>query len=261
MDDIVPNNEAFLLPGGSTGCLLLHGFSSMPEEMRPLGDYLAAQGFTVLGVRLAGHATHPDDLRNTRWTDWLADVENGLSVLSKTCAKRILIGQSLGGMIVLVAAARMDVTAVVALSTPYGIPRRERLMGWLQRLLQPTIHKKVARFPPDHPLYHRRELNYPAYPEFPSRIITEMDRLGPVMEAALPAVKVPVLLIQSRDDQNVPFASLQAIYEHLGSQHKERLEVDGMGHSLVMHPRREMVFEAVTKFVNKISEQDPADQV
>jgi esterase/lipase len=68
---IVPESEPFFFPGGTTGCLLLHGFSSTPGEMRPFGKYLAEKGFAVLGVRLAGHATHPNDLKRTRWIDWL----------------------------------------------------------------------------------------------------------------------------------------------------------------------------------------------
>lgn len=44
-------------------------FSAMPGEMRPLEEYLAETGFTVLGIRLAGHATHPNDLKRRRWID------------------------------------------------------------------------------------------------------------------------------------------------------------------------------------------------
>jgi carboxylesterase len=252
MNDIVPNNEPFLITRGSTGGLLLHGFSSMPEEMRPLGEYLAERGFTVLGARLAGHATHPNDLKHIRWTDWMNDVENGLAVLSKTCAKRVLIGQSLGGMIALTAAAHMPVTGVVGLSTPYGVLPGDRMADRLVSWLRPTIQKKVARFPQNHPLYDRRELDYPAYPWFPSSILTEMDALGEAMLAALPQVKVPVLLIHSQDDQDIPCANMEAIYNHLGSQHKEMLPVEGMGHSLVMDPKRETVFEAVVKFLETL---------
>ncbi len=254
MSDYVPGSEPFFLPGGSTGCLLLHGFSSMPEEMRPLGEYLAVIGYTVLGARLAGHATQPKELKHTRWTDWLEDVEDGLAVLSKTCPRRVLIGQSLGGMIALIAAAQMEVAGAVGLSTPYGTPPGERLIDWLQRILHSTIHKNVPRFPPDHPLYHRRELNYPAYPEFPSRILPEMDRLAVAMVAALPQVNVPVFLIHSRDDQNVPFSCMQSIYDHLGTQRKEMLLVEGMNHSLVMDPKRQLVFDAVAKFIAEIEE-------
>ncbi len=128
MSYIVPGSESFYLAGGSTGCLLLHGFSATPEEMRPLGDFLASKGYSVIGVRLAGHATHPRDLKRTRWTDWLDDVENSLALLSKICSHRVLIGQSMGGMIALTAAAQFEVSAVVALSTPYGSRCSPRLV-------------------------------------------------------------------------------------------------------------------------------------
>ncbi len=232
----------------------------MPEEMRPMGNYLAPQGFTVLGVRLSGHATRPEDLERTRWTDWLGDVEDGLAVLSKTCEKKVLIGQSLGGMIALTAAARMQVSAVVTLSTPYGVPLGERLADWLARLLRLKIFKPASRFPPDHPLYSRRELNYPAYPWYPSRILTEMDALGSAMLAALPQVTVPVLLIHSRDDEDIPYANMEAIYNHLGSRHKEMLPVDGMEHSLVMDPRKEIVFAAVNEFLKGLEQTSPIEK-
>ncbi len=80
---LMPGGESFYLPGGETGCLLLHGFTSMPEEMLPLGEYLAGKGFTVMGVRFTGHGTHPDDLLLTHWADWLVDVEDGLGMLAK----------------------------------------------------------------------------------------------------------------------------------------------------------------------------------
>ncbi len=252
MGDILENNAPFYLRRGSTGCVLLHGFSAMPEEMRALGDYLADRGYSVLGARLAGHATHPDDLKHTRWNDWLLDVQDGLAMLSGHCNRRVLVGQSMGGMIALCAAASMEVSAVVALSTPYGVSRAERLMDQLQSLLHQTIRKRTRRFPPDHPLYQLRELDYPAYPEYPARIQPELDKLASAMVAALPQVRVPVLLVHSWDDHEVRFASMQSIYDHLGSQDKEMLPVAGMDHSLVMDPQRQVVFEAIVAFLKKL---------
>ena len=52
---ITSGAEPFLLPGGSKGVLLIHGFTGSPSEMILLGNYLYRQGYTVLGVRLAGH--------------------------------------------------------------------------------------------------------------------------------------------------------------------------------------------------------------
>ena len=104
---IVPGAEPFFFPGGPVGCLLLHGFTAMPEEMRWLGEALAGHGHTVFGVRLAGHATSPADLARTRWTDWLISVEEGLAFLAGVTDQVFLVGQSMGGMIALVAAAAL----------------------------------------------------------------------------------------------------------------------------------------------------------
>ena len=43
---IIKNAEPFYFPGNSTGCLLIHGFSGAPTEMRPLGDFLAEKGYS-----------------------------------------------------------------------------------------------------------------------------------------------------------------------------------------------------------------------
>ena len=249
MSFIVPNSEPFFLPGGPTACMLLHGFCAMPEEMRPLGEALASQGYSSLGMKLTGHATQPDDLKRTRWTDWLDDVEGGLALLSNVSERCVLIGQSMGGMIALNAAARFDVSAVVALSTPYGFTSHQHLVDRLRLLLHPTIHKPVKHFPPHHPLHHRCELDYPAYPEFPSRIIGELNQLASSLVTALPQVQVPALLIHSRDDHSVPFTCLQMIYDRLGSSQKEMLLLDGLDHSLVRDPQRQLVFDAITGFL------------
>ena len=59
---LLPGGEPFFLPGGSTGCLLIHGFTASPQEMRRLGEHLAGEGHTVLGLRLPGHASTPPDM-------------------------------------------------------------------------------------------------------------------------------------------------------------------------------------------------------
>ena len=54
--------EPFFYPGNETGCLLIHGFTASPQEMRGLGVHLAEQGYSVLGIRLFGHGTQENDM-------------------------------------------------------------------------------------------------------------------------------------------------------------------------------------------------------
>jgi carboxylesterase len=245
----VPGAEPGLLRLGSTSCLLLHGFTSNPEEMQFLADDLHGRGYTVLKVRLAGHGTTPRDLRRTLWTDWLLSVEDGLDFLCGLSGQTVLIGQSMGGMIALTAAAQFPVAGVVALSTPYfGFPRVQVLMAHLMGALGMTAHKQVK----DHPdLGQRREADYPAYASYPVRIIVELARLQRAMQASLPQVKAPALVVQSHQDMG-GLDDLERIYASLGSAVKEKLWLDGFDHSLVRDGKRQVVFDAIGKFLKTI---------
>jgi carboxylesterase len=250
MDDalIVPGAEPFFFPGGPIGCLLLHGFTAMPEEMRWLGEYLAGQDHAALGVRLAGHATHPTDLARTRWSDWLISVEEGLALLRGVSDQVFLIGQSMGGMIALLAAARYPVAGVIAMSTRSDMSgKAPPLAVRLFFRLRPMIRKQAK--PAEPPLAERREAEYPAYPQFPARILKEVDLLRVGLYEALPQVRVPALLIHSRADASVSADSMPRIHERLGSTDKQMLWLDGMDHSLVRDPQRQVVFDAVAAFV------------
>lgn len=61
-----------LFPRGPVGCLLIHGGTGSPPEMRPMGEYLAQKGLTVLGGAWRGMRLPPriwPELRGRTW--WL----------------------------------------------------------------------------------------------------------------------------------------------------------------------------------------------
>ena len=62
---------SFFLSGSRTGCLLLHGFTSTPAELRPLGEALHRAGYTVHAPLLPGHGTSPEDLLHITYCDWI----------------------------------------------------------------------------------------------------------------------------------------------------------------------------------------------
>lgn len=130
--------EPFHFPGNSTGLLLIHGFTGSPSELRFLGERLAAQGFTVKGILLAGHGTVPEELAKKRWEDWLNDAENGVTELRTICTKVLAIGLSMGGLLALELAARGLVDGVAALNAPMV------LMDWRARLV--GLAKPFVRF-------------------------------------------------------------------------------------------------------------------
>jgi len=68
---VLPGAEPFAHDGSSDiGVLLCHGFTGTPQSLRPWGDHLAAEGFTVRCPLLPGHGTRWQDLNRTGWHDW-----------------------------------------------------------------------------------------------------------------------------------------------------------------------------------------------
>ena len=245
----IPGAEPSLLRAGPASCILLHGFTANPEEMRFLADDLHSRGYTVLNVRLAGHGSHPSDLKCTRWTDWLLSVEDGLQLLHGLSGQTVLIGQSMGGMVALAAAAQYRVAGVVTLSTQYfGYPPAQVLMARLMGALGMTARKQVQEHPK---LGQRREEGYPAYARYPVGIIVEVAKLQRAMQSCLPQVRVPALVVQSHQDMGGR-NDLERIYAALGSAVKEKLWLDGFEHSVVRDEKRQVLFEAIGKFLKSI---------
>ncbi len=253
MPQIIPTAEPFLFPGSRTGCLLIHGFTGAPKEMRWMGEYLAARGLSVLGVRLAGHATRPDDMVRARWTDWTASVEDGYHLLRGLADRIYLIGLSMGGVLSLLMSTRLDVSGVVAISTPAHLPDDWRLnyVGLLS-LFWPYAPKPGE--PDDDGWVDRDALQqHISYPRNPVRSIGELNRLIAEMRSALPRVRVPVLLIHSQDDRYVLPDNMEFIYSALvNAPEKAKLLVRNSGHVVTRDAARKQAFEATAQFILRL---------
>jgi carboxylesterase len=252
MTQTIPTAEPFFFPGGETGCLLIHGFTGTPKEMRWMGEYLAKQGFSVLGLRLAGHATRPEDMIRARYTDWTASVEDGYNLLHGITERIFLVGLSMGGILSLLMSTRLQVAGVVAMSTPYALPDdpRLRLIGLLSLFLR---YMPKSKDPPGTGWFDKEAYAvHVSYPQNPLRSIGELNKLMGAMRAALPEVDVPVMLVHSKNDTYVPPESMEKIFAELGTPDKQMMWVEGSGHVIPREPPRERVFQAATDFIRRV---------
>ena len=254
MAHIIPTAEPFFLPGVADrpGCLLVHGFTGAPKEMRWMGEYLSEQGFPCLGVRLAGHATRPEDMIRSRYTDWMASVEDGYHVLSGETERTYLIGLSMGGILSLLMSTRLDVEGVVAMSTPYRIPYDYPV--WVMKILSRFLqYQPKSKEEPGAGWFDKDAYaGHISYPQNPVRSGAELQLLIEAMRAALPKVDVPVLLIHSKDDTYVLPENMEHIYADLGTSDKTRLYITGAGHVVTRDAARDQVFEAASAFIHRI---------
>ena len=72
------------------------------------------------------------------------------------------------------------------------------------------------------------------------------------MRAALPCVKVPTLLIHSKDDGYVLPENMEHIYAELGASDKTKLYITGSGHVVPRDAARHQVFETALNFIRRI---------
>ncbi len=243
----------FFFPGNKIGCLLTHGFTGSPVEMRWLGEYLAEQGFSVLGVRLAGHATRPEDMIRTRYADWMHSLEDGYHLLRGVADQVVLIGLSMGGALSLLMATKLDVAGVVAISAPYQIPdwraKYARLLSCFIKY-QPKSNEE-----PDAGWFDKEAWKLQkSYPDNPLRSAAELIKLLALLREALPTLRLPTLLVHSRNDRYVLPDNMEKIYAALKTPDKEMMWVTESGHVVTREPAKAEVFPKVAGFVRRITE-------
>jgi carboxylesterase len=253
MSRLLPGGEPFYFPGGPTGCLLVHGFTASPQEMRGLGEHLAGRGHTVLGIRLFAHAASLEDMLRARWGDWYASVEDGYAHLRGPCDRVVVMGMSLGGVLSLLLAAAYPVAGVVAMSTPFAPPTDLRIR--LPLLLAPLV-RFFPKGPPDwrDPQAQASRVAYPAYP---LRTVGETFKAMAALRQALPTVTSPTLLIHSTEDVFVPPENSRRIAAGLTSAQVETLFIENSSHVITLDLAREHVFEAASGFVSRHAASTP----
>lgn len=260
MSQILSGGEPFLYRGDSgLGVLLIHGWTSAPQEMHDLGKHLAGRGHSALGLRLPGHATRPADLNRLRWRDWLAAVEDGYHLLDDSSEKVVAVGLSLGGALALLLATALPVSGVVAMATPYEVPTQPRLR-WLRHLLFPMRPLgNLLRYVPKPKVNDYKDQqayrDHLSYDVFPLRSVPEVGGLLELLRRQLPMLRAPLLLLHAVEDRGVSPEHARSIYAQVGSSDKELVWIENSGHVLTVEPSRRRVYDLAAEFIDRVLEK------
>lgn len=220
-----------------------------------MGEFLNRQGYTCLGIRLAGHATDPEDMIRSRWTDWVASVEDGYQLLRGISNDIFLVGLSMGGILALLMSARLvpRVKGVIAMSTPSRLPTDYPI--WFIGLISKVVrYRPKSKEPPGSGWFDKAAYkNHVAYAKNPVRSTAELKKLILEMRADLPKVNVPVLLMHSKDERYILPDNAEDIYAELtNTSDKTKLYLTGSGHVLPSDASREQVFQSALEFIQRI---------
>lgn len=236
-------SEPFFFEQGDTACLLLHGFSGSPAEVRPLGEYLAAAGVTVRAPLLPGHGTDPEDLRRTRWPEWVRSAEAELEELRGRYGRVHVVGFSMGGLLALYLGAHQEVASVTTLACPIKLADWRQLLVPLAKYLVPYYPARISN--------PEIAAQLDSYDRFPLATIHSLLRLAKQVRKDLHRVTVPLLSVQGERDRWIAEESSDYIMANVGSAVKRQVMLPNRNHLITLERGREEVFEAVHRWLTE----------
>ena len=233
---------------GDAGVLLIDGFTGSPFEMRPLGEYLAERGVGSVAPLLGGHGTHPEDLLDCSYRDWLANAEQALEELRARYRSIFLVGLSMGGVIALNVAARHAGDAQVGGVVPLCAPVRldDWRLGHLN-ILQHLVRWHAWGKPDVKDISAWDQLV--GYRRLRAASIGQVQLLVDETRDLLPSVRQPILVVQAREDHLVPARNAVELVQTVGSLDKQLLWLDNSYHVVTLDHDAPVLNAAVAQFV------------
>jgi len=252
---IIQGAEPFFYPGGEVGCLLLHGIAASPAEVRWTGKYLAEQGYTVYGPRLAGHGADYRLLRHTRWQNWFMTALDGYHLLRSHCSRVYIVGLSTGALLTLLLASVEEPDGIIPMAAPVRVPTMPSFAYLhLMKYIRPfTDQTDRTDFPERLKAEQRRrgeaELGRVRYSIWATKGVEELARLMKTVDTHLSGVHAPALLIYSEKDATVPLDNLDYVRQRISSRVIETLVVKRSGHILTQDYDYEEVQARIVTFI------------
>jgi carboxylesterase len=238
----------FELGQGDDACVLVHGFTGSPWDVRPLGEHLAELGFFVRGLRLPGHGATPESMLGVTSHDWLGAVEQAVLELGQR-RPVFLCGLSMGALLSAIVAAQHPerVRGLVLLAPALRFRGKTRLQVWAVNRLplftayRPWVFKTATDLEDPRAL---REA--PILRAYPTVRLLDLGAIQQRCRAELGQVRAPSLIAWSEQDHVVDPEAVREVRRGLCAAREVRLFRLSRGYHIL--PRdfgRQELFSAV----------------
>ena len=245
-EQILAGAEPFFFKGGEVGVLLSHGFTGSTQSMRYIGEQLHAQGgYTVMGPRLPGHGTSPEDMAQSTAHQWVQCIDESLDALRGQCRVVFMGGLSLGGTLTLIAGARhpdlagivpinacVELNSVALANQIFNHEAPEFLPGIGSDIKAPGVTEQ-------------------AYDRTPVAALQPLDLAVAVARDLLPAVQCPALILQSDIDNVVPPVNGDLIAKDLSSVDKQLIRLHDSFHVATLDNDKDRIVELMLNFIRQ----------
>lgn len=243
---VIAGAESFFLKGNEIGLLLSHGFMGTPQSVEYLGKKFSDLGYSVYAPRLAGHGTDYRDLENATHEDWFAELEKGYKLLREHCTTIFVMGQSMGGTLVLWLASKYeDINGIILINPALTLPSYEKWIGV-------SNPRYLDESEPDIKAKGVHEITYS---KVPIQSIHQLQELMGKTPELLTTINQPLLCFKSAVDHVIPPENTDYILDHVSSEEKEVVMLHNSYHVASMdNDRAHIVLQAHSYFQEKIGE-------
>ncbi|MEN6389651.1 MAG: alpha/beta fold hydrolase [Syntrophomonas sp.] len=238
----------FYIEGKHAALLFIHGFTASPSEVLPTARLIAETGgVAVRGILLPGHGVSPEELNRFGWEDWFKAVKEACLSLQHDFPSVYVAGLSMGGMLSLMAGVRIpNIKGIVSINAPifvenfFKVRLAARLKYWRSSWPKADIDSELKR---------QGRFDYDCYP---LKALVNMLKMRKIVMKELPAMKPPVLVFQSLQDETVLPRSARFIEETCRNSHVQRIDLSHSRHVATMGPEIDKIAENIIEFVNRL---------
>jgi carboxylesterase len=214
-----------------------------------LGNLLARKNITVYAMLLPGHGTSPERLAVTKYYQWIEAVEESINMLDEEYNEIYLIGNSMGGNLALIAATKSrKIQGIVTLGTPIFFHseklNRYLLLPMLKRIK--LFQKKI--FDRDMTEINKKRV---CYDTIPIKSIGHLAKVIDLSKANLKNIKIPVLVMQTENDNVISNDSGPYILKNIKSREKRLIEIPESYHVFILDKYGKEANNKVLEFITK----------
>jgi len=245
---------AFDLPGGPDAVLLLHGLTGSPFEMRHLAERLHQRGMRCRGPVMPGHGGDPRALAGLAWPVWVEGARRELASLGRP-RRTFVVGCSMGALVACALAHALPdrVDGLALLAPALRLSGGARLAGLL------ALHTPLGGLLPPVPKLggsdvRDREMrrDNPTMPAVPLQAVGELIDLARHVDALLPGIAAPALIVAGRHDHTVKLSGARRLARRIGSGPAKLVVLERSFHLVGIDVERGRCAEEVASFFEKI---------
>jgi carboxylesterase len=246
----LPGCEPWSTNGGRHGVLVLHGFTSCPQSMRPLAEAFGNEGYTVDLPLLPGHGTTVDDLAVTGWADWSVAADDVYQNLAARCDRVVVVGLSMGGSLTAWLASRYpEIAGIVCINPLLHIA--DDLVGLVREMVD-AGEDRTAAIGGDIADPGTREVTYD---QVPLRALLSLAEGAEAVAGAVDGITCPVLLMTSPQDHTVPPSNSDELAATVRGP-VQRVSLERSYHVATLDYDRDLVVSESLKFVAKVTDDN-----